>query len=172
MPDSRPSPVLALTAAPLPKAERTHPHVVLPKLHWALEIILVCLFIYLSLKGHTCGLWRFPGKGSDQSCSCHSNSHSTTATATPDPSYDCDLHHSSRQHRLFNPLSEAGIGPASKWILVRLVPAEPRRELQNCIYCPDLPPVIYVFSADSLNIDESVEEEREGRYANPARVWD
>ena len=31
----------------------------------------------------------------------------TTATAAPDPSSVCDLHHSSRQHRILNPLSEA-----------------------------------------------------------------
>ena len=30
-----------------------------------------------------------------------------TATATPDPSRTCDLHLSSRQHRILNPLSEA-----------------------------------------------------------------
>ena len=31
----------------------------------------------------------------------------TTATATWDPSHVCDLHHSSRQHWILNPLSEA-----------------------------------------------------------------
>ena len=31
----------------------------------------------------------------------------TTAPATPDPSRVCDLHHSSRQRRIFNPLSKA-----------------------------------------------------------------
>ena len=31
----------------------------------------------------------------------------TTATAMPDPSHVCDLHHSSWQHRILNPLSEA-----------------------------------------------------------------
>ena len=31
----------------------------------------------------------------------------TTATAMPDPSRVCDLHHSSRQRRILNPLSEA-----------------------------------------------------------------
>ena len=31
----------------------------------------------------------------------------TTATATPDPSHVCHLHHSSRQCRILNPLSEA-----------------------------------------------------------------
>jgi len=30
-----------------------------------------------------------------------------TATATWVPSHVCDLHHSSRQHRILNPLSEA-----------------------------------------------------------------
>ena len=30
-----------------------------------------------------------------------------TATATPDLSCICDLHHSSRQHQILNPLSEA-----------------------------------------------------------------
>ena len=28
-------------------------------------------------------------------------------TATPDPSHVCDLHHSSLQHQIFNPLSDA-----------------------------------------------------------------
>ena len=31
----------------------------------------------------------------------------TTGTATPDPSCACDLHHSSQQHRILHPLSEA-----------------------------------------------------------------
>ena len=34
----------------------------------------------------------------------------TTATATPDPSRICDLHHSSRQHLILNPLSKARNG--------------------------------------------------------------
>ena len=32
----------------------------------------------------------------------------STATATPDPSHLCDLHHSSQQCQVLNPLSEAG----------------------------------------------------------------
>ena len=31
----------------------------------------------------------------------------TTATATPDQSHVCDLYHSSQQHQILNPLSEA-----------------------------------------------------------------
>ena len=34
----------------------------------------------------------------------------TTATEPRDPSHVCDLHHSSRQRRILNPLSEAGDG--------------------------------------------------------------
>ena len=30
-----------------------------------------------------------------------------TATATPDPCHICDLHHSSQQRRILNPLSKA-----------------------------------------------------------------
>ena len=41
--------------------------------------------------------------------------------ATPDPSQICDLHHSSRQHWILNPLSEARIEPVSSWLLVGFV---------------------------------------------------
>ena len=46
-------------------------------------------------------------------------------TATPDPSRVCDLHQSSQQHRILNPLSEARIKPAASWFLVGFVSAEP-----------------------------------------------
>ena len=59
----------------------------------------------------------------------------TTATATPDPSHVCDLHHSSRQHQIPNPLNEARY--QSSWILVRFLTTEPQREL--------LQPFFYVF---------------------------
>ena len=51
----------------------------------------------------------------------------TTATAMWDPSRICDLHRSSWQCQILNPPSEARnqIKPASSWILVRLVTAEP-----------------------------------------------
>ena len=52
-----------------------------------------------------------------------------TATATPDRSWVFDLHHSSRQHQILNPLSQAGIEPESSWILVRFITAEMQREL-------------------------------------------
>ena len=52
-----------------------------------------------------------------------------TATARPDPTHSCDLHHSSRQCQSLNPLSKAGIEPATSWILVRFITVEPQQEL-------------------------------------------
>ena len=50
----------------------------------------------------------------------------TTTTATPDPSLICDLHRSSWQRQILNPLSEAtGIEPASSWMPFRFVSTEP-----------------------------------------------
>ena len=42
----------------------------------------------------------------------------TIATATRDPSLICDLHHSSWQCKLLNPLSEARDRTLSSWILI------------------------------------------------------
>ena len=44
-----------------------------------------------------------------------------TATATSDPSHICDLHHSSQQCHILNPLRNREIEPAPSWILVRFV---------------------------------------------------
>ena len=60
----------------------------------------------------------------------------TIATATPDPSRVCDLHHSSWQHQLLNPLSKAGIEPASSWLIVVFVSVAPQWELHvTTFYC-------------------------------------
>ena len=50
----------------------------------------------------------------------------TPATGMADPNSICDLHHSSRQYRILNPLSEARDEPTSSWILVGFVTALPR----------------------------------------------
>ena len=55
----------------------------------------------------------------------------TTGTAMPDPSCVCNLHQSSWQHQILNPLSKPGIEPASSWMLVRFISTEPRWELQT-----------------------------------------
>ena len=44
-----------------------------------------------------------------------------TTTATQDLSCVFDLHHSSRQRWILNPLSKARIEPATLWFLVRFV---------------------------------------------------
>ena len=49
----------------------------------------------------------------------------TIATETWDLSYVCDLHHSSRQGQILNPLREDRIESMSSWILVGFVTAEP-----------------------------------------------
>ena len=45
----------------------------------------------------------------------------TIATATPDLSHICDLHHSSQQCKIPDPLSKPGIKPESSWILLRFL---------------------------------------------------
>ena len=55
-----------------------------------------------------------------------------TATATWDPSRTCDLHHSSRQCWILNPLrARPGMEPVSAWMLVRFVSTEPRWEFPS-----------------------------------------
>ena len=57
-----------------------------------------------------------------------------TATATPDPDQICDLHHSSRQGQILNPLGEGrDRTPTPSWILVGSVTAEPRWELPRWV---------------------------------------
>ena len=54
-----------------------------------------------------------------------------TATATRDLSCFGDLYHSSQQHWILNPLSEARIKITSAWILVGSVSAAPQWKLQD-----------------------------------------
>ena len=59
-----------------------------------------------------------------------------TATATQDPRrHVCNLHHSSQQHQILNPLSHwarAGIEPTTSWFLVGFF-STAQQELQQCI---------------------------------------
>ena len=52
-----------------------------------------------------------------------------TATATADSSHVCNLRYSSQQCQILNPLSKAGVEPATTWFLVRFVSAAPQGEL-------------------------------------------
>ena len=55
----------------------------------------------------------------------------TTATEMPDLRHICNLHHSSGQCQILNPLSKARIEPTSSWILVKFVSTEPLWELPD-----------------------------------------
>ena len=59
----------------------------------------------------------------------------TTATAMQDLSCICDLHHSSWQRQILNPLCEARDKPATSWYLVGFVSDAPRRELPELGFC-------------------------------------
>ena len=52
-----------------------------------------------------------------------------TATATPDPSCVCNLHHSSWQHRILNPLSKASNQTGILMDTSGFVTTEPQQEL-------------------------------------------
>ena len=49
----------------------------------------------------------------------------TTATVMRDPNHVCDLHCSSQQRRILNPLNEA----TSSWVLLGFAAAEPQQDL-------------------------------------------
>ena len=84
------------------------------------EKVFFFFFFFLSfcLKGPSCGIWRFPGQGSNQSCSCwptpQPQQHRIWASVWP-------IHHSSRPSQILNPLSEPGIKPETLWFLVGLI---------------------------------------------------
>ena len=52
----------------------------------------------------------------------------TTATTTPDPRHVCDLHHSSQQRWILNPLSEARDQTCNLMVPAGFVSTAPRRE--------------------------------------------
>ena len=82
----------------------------------------------------------------------------TTATATPNPSQACDLHCSSQQRWILNPLSEARdwIEPASSWILVRFDTTESQWELCGYSFLPFDFPVNLVYKVLSCALRSSL----------------
>ena len=63
----------------------------------------------------------------------------TTATATQDPSCVCDLHHSSQQHLILNPLSEA-----RDWTCILMDPS------QICFHCTPVGTPCTIYSLSTL----------------------
>ena len=72
-----------------------------------LFVFFCCCCCCFCFQGHICGMWNFPGQGLSQPLRCQPTPAYATAIATPDPSFSCDLHHSSWQHPILNPLSGA-----------------------------------------------------------------
>ena len=92
----------------------------LPAKVYIKERLFIYLFIFVFLGQHS---WHMEVPSQDRG--------QTTATAMPDPSHVCNLHHSSRQHQILNPLSKARDKPASSWMLVRFISPEPQQYLQR-----------------------------------------
>ena len=84
--------------------------------------VLFCLVFF---QGLIHSIWRFPGQGSNWSYNCWPTPQSQK---TRDPSRICDLHHSSWQSQILNPLSEASE------ILVSFVSTDPQQELLECCF--------------------------------------
>ena len=62
------------------------------------------IFFFAFLGGRTLSTWKFQARGVELELQLPAY---TTATETQDPSHIYDLHHSSRQCWILNPLSEA-----------------------------------------------------------------
>ena len=84
-------------------------------------MFFVCLFIFVFLGPHLMHM-EVPRLGVESELYPLAY---TTATVMPDPSHVCDLHLSSQQRQVLNPLSKTGIQAASLWLLVRFVSAVP-----------------------------------------------
>ena len=100
---------------------------------WTVHLEMITtthLFIYLFLLSRAeptaCGGSQARGWIGATAASLH-HSHSKR-----DLSCLCDLHHSSQQCQILNPLSEAE--PISSWILVRFISIAPQRELPITLY--------------------------------------
>ena len=80
-------------------------------------------FFFFFFNGCTCGIWRFPGQGSNQSCS---------RWPTPQPQWQIRAMSVTYSHSNAGSLTHLvrpGIEPATSWLPVRFVSAGPRREL-------------------------------------------
>ena len=66
----------------------------------------ISFFFFAFFQGCTHGIWRFWGWGSNRSCRCRPTPQ-PQRRGTWDPSRVCNLHHSSQQPQILNPLSEA-----------------------------------------------------------------
>ena len=78
------------------------------------NFLVFFFFFFFLFQGHTCGLWRFPGQGSNWSYSCRPTPQPQQCqiqaefmTYTTAHGNACDLRHSSQKCQILTPLSEA-----------------------------------------------------------------
>ena len=89
-----------------------------------------CFFSFLLFRPH----WRYvevPRLGVESELQLLAY---TTATTAQDLSRIYDLHHSSRQRQILDPLTRPGMEPACSWILVGFVSVAPQWQLQDLFF--------------------------------------
>ena len=91
------------------------------EVNWRVEAYLFLFFPFL--QGCTCGIWRFPGQGSNQNCS---------RRPTPQPQIQAASVTYTPAHGNTGSLTcetkpGVKVKPASSWLRVRSVPAEPQQ---------------------------------------------
>ena len=96
-------------------------------------------FFFLSFQSHTWGTWKFPGQGSNRSCSCQPTPESQQHGIQ-------DLHCSSWQQWILNPLSEAR---DRTYILIGTI------RFLTCRVTMGTPPTKQQIFQEILNIKES-----------------
>jgi len=92
---------------------------------------LYFLFLFFLLfRAARTGIWRFPGYGSNGSYSCRPMPQARPCLIWADSAIYTTAHSNARS---LTHWARPGIKPPSSWILVRLITAEPQRELPNSI---------------------------------------
>ena len=91
-----------------------------------LLFLLLLLFFFLSFRATPTACGGSQARGQIRAVAASY----TTATARPDTSLVCDLHHSSWQCQILNPLCKARDGTCILMMLVGFISDEPQRELQ------------------------------------------
>ena len=108
-------------------------HLEVPRLRSYICFLFVCLFVFLGPQ-----VWHMEVPRLEVKSELWLPAY-TTATTPPNLCCVCDLHHSSRQHQIFNHWVRPGIKPASSWTLVGFVTADPLWELPIFLFSLPVP---------------------------------
>ena len=93
---------------------------------WGSAKVMLTFFFFLGLLGPPLWHMEIPRMGVKSELQLPAY---TTAPATPDPSHACNLHHSSLQHRILNPLNEARDRTFVLVVTSQICSSEPQWEL-------------------------------------------